>query len=117
MESPPMILSNGQWVTPPPDAAPAPGPRPKKKRKKRRVTRAMRLANASNSVKSTGPSSASGRRAACMNAVRHGMACKELVFLDDEDENLFWADVDCRARELGVVTTEERALVVNAVYA
>ena len=123
MEKPPMILRNGRWETAPPEAAPepeqAPGPygRPKKKRKKRRITKAMRMANISNSMKSTGPTSAEGKRTARMNACKHMLTCKEIEFCDDENEDFFWADVDRRARELGAETTEERTLVVNAVYA
>ncbi len=91
--------------------------RPKKKRGKRRTTDAMRKANRINSSKSTGPKSDASKAAVATHAVKHGCCCKTLLFLDDEDPRLFWAEVDRRCIERGVATTDERTLVTAAVYA
>ena len=116
MEKADMIFRNGEWVPLPPEPATPQPARIKKKRKKRRVTPAMHRANKSNSLNSTGPTSESGKRASSANSVRHGCACKELFFLDDEDPERFFAVVDARIRELNAVTAEEKTLVTNAVY-
>ena len=77
----------------------------------------MRTANRINSSKSTGPKSAASREAVATHAVKHGCCCKTLLFLDDEDPKLFWAEVDRRCVERGVETTDERTLITAAVYA
>ena len=108
-----MILRGCKWDT----GSGGEPPRPKKKRGKRRVSPRMRKANKSNSMKSTGPKSAQGKAAVSVNAVVHGCACKELIFLDDEDPRLFWADVELRAAQRNAVTVEERNLVITIAYA
>ena len=76
----------------------------------------MRSANAANGAKGAGKKSAAGLIASSLNSTKHGMCCKTLIFLEDEDQSEFWADVDRRVAERGVTSIEERDLVVTVAY-
>jgi hypothetical protein len=76
----------------------------------------MRSANAANGAKGAGKKSAAGLIASSLNSTKHGMSCKTLIFLADEDQSEFWADVDRRVAERGVTSIEERDLVVTVAY-
>src|SRR4029077_15536376 len=90
--------------------------KPPQKRGPRNVTAAMRSANAANGAKGAGKKSAAGLIASSLNSTKHGMSCKTLIFLADEDQSEFWADVDRRVAERGVTSIEERDLVVTVAY-
>jgi hypothetical protein len=84
-------------------------------KKKRRVTKRMIAANRMNATKSTGPSIES-RANTRFNGTRHGMASREIMFMQGEDPQEFWAEVDRWCRERGIQTTDERTAVASAVY-
>src|SRR5271155_1183077 len=86
-----------------------------RKRGKRRGTEAMITSNRLNSTKSTGPSK-EGCKISSRNSMRHGMASQKICFLPGEDVDAFWAQVARSARENGVQTTDDLALVEMAVY-
>ena len=106
-----MISTPHESVSEPPPEADAAPPK-----KKRLVTDAMRTANKANSAKSSGPSSPAGRAAVRVNAVTHGHTCTQLIFLKDEDPEMFWREVAVWAQERGAVTADEIACIETAVY-
>src|SRR5579871_4307043 len=85
-------------------------------KKKRLVTARMIAANRKNSTFSTGPKSESARERTRFNGTRHGLASRQIMFLDGEDPQEFWREVDLWCKERGVRTADERAAVANAVY-
>jgi len=91
-----MILRNCEWVKEP-DEEPPKGPR------KRIRTEAQAAASRANGSKSKDPTTDTGREKVKFNAVQHGATCKEIVFLDAEEETAFWAKVDR-------IVEEERAV-------
>ena len=86
--------------------APANGSRPKRRRPPAAPT----------APKSKGPTSDTGRAKVKFNAVQHGATCKEIVFLEDEDESAFWAKVDRIAQEEGAEGELELEAIKTAVY-
>ncbi len=104
-----MILRDCEWVDEPGEELP-------KAPKKRRVTEAMAAASRANGAKSKGPTTDTGREKVKFNAVRHGAACKEIVFLPGEDEGAFWARVDRAISEQGADGELEIEAIINALY-
>ena len=76
----------------------------------------MAAASRANGSKSKGPTSDTGREKVKFNAVRHGAACKEIVFLPGEDEGAFWARVDRAISEQGATGELEIEAIRNALY-
>jgi hypothetical protein len=107
-----MIDRNGESVD---DAAKEP-PRAPKKRKKRLVTDKIIAANRRNSKSSTGPKTESGRKNSRFNGTRHGLASREIMFLEGEDPQEFWDEVDLWCRQRGIRTADERTAIANGVY-
>jgi hypothetical protein len=104
-----MIVRNCEWVD-------ETGEKPEKvPKKKRRVTARMTAANRKNATKSTGPST-EARPKTRFNGTRHGMASREIMFMDGEDPQAFWAEVDLWCRQRGAETADERTAIANAVY-
>jgi hypothetical protein len=107
-----MIDRNGESVD---DAGKEP-PRAPKKKKKRLVTDKMIAANRRNCKFSTGPKTESGRENSRFNGTRHGLASREIMFLEGEDPQEFWDEVDLWCRQRGIRTADERTAIANAVY-
>ena len=84
-----MILRNCNWVNE--DAA---GEEPEKVSRKRFTTDARAAASRANGAKSKGPLTDTTRTKVKFNAVQHGAACKEIMFINGEDPAAFWAKVD-----------------------
>ena len=103
-----MISLQGHGATEPRD-------KPPKKRKKRRVTPAMRAASKANGQKSKGPKEA-GLLKTRFNGVVHGMASKQIMFIDGEEPAEFFSQVDLWCRQRGAQTEDERACIADAVY-
>jgi hypothetical protein len=104
-----MILRNCEWVKEP-DEGPPQGPR------KRLRTEAQAAASRANGAKSKGPTTDTGREKVKFNAVQHGAACKEIVFLDADEESAFWVKVDRIVEEEGAVGELELDAIKTAVY-
>jgi hypothetical protein len=104
-----MISRNCEWVEEA-DKEPPRGPR------KRLRTEAQAAASRANGSKSKGATSDTGREKVKFNAVRHGAACKEIVFLEGEDEGAFWARVDRVVAEQGVEGELEIEAIKSALY-
>ena len=97
-----MILRNCEWVDEPHEE-------PEKVPRKRFTTDARAAASRANGAKSKGPTSDTGRTKVKFNAVQHGAACKEILFLEGEDEPAFWAKVDrIVAQQVPRVTSRSR---------
>ena len=79
-------------------------------------TEAQAAASRANGSKSKGPTGDTGREKVKFNAVRHGAACKEIVFLPGEDEGAFWARVDRAISEQGAEGEFEIEAIRNALY-
>jgi hypothetical protein len=92
---------------------PANGARPKPRRP---ISEEKRLANVLNGQKSTGPRSDAGKAVAALNAVTHGMTSNTLIFLDGENPDEFFAEVNRWAVRLGAATEAEYANIEMAVY-
>ena len=103
-----MIVRNCEWVSETEEES-------KKTKKKRCVTTAMIDANRKNATKSTGPKPESLDRTR-FNGVRHGMASREIMFIDGENPDEFWAEVNLWCKERGARTADERNSIVTAVY-
>jgi hypothetical protein len=86
---------------------------PGEQRKPRVVTPEMRAANKANAQKSTGPKNTDKTR---FNGVVHGMSSQEILFLEGEDPQEFWTEVDQWCQESDARTGYERACIADAVY-
>ena len=107
-----MIVRNGEAV----DEAEKEPPKAPKKKKKRIVTDDMIAANRRNSTFSTGPKTESGRENSRFNGTRHGLASRQIMFLEGEDPQQFWQEVDLWCTQRGARTADERTAIANAVY-
>jgi hypothetical protein len=105
-----MILGDGEQVD---EAGKEP---PKAPKKKRLVTDDMIAANRKNSTFSTGPKLESSRKRTRFNGTRHGFASREIMFLDGEDPQAFWDEVDLWCRQRGARTADERTAIAHGVY-
>ena len=106
-----MIVRNGEAV----DEAEKEPPKAPKKKKKRLVTDKMIAASRKNSTFSTGPSE-SARKKTRFNGTRHGLASRQIMFLEGEDPQQFWQEVDLWCQQRGARTADERTAIANAVY-
>ena len=104
-----MILRNCDWVNEPDEE-------PEKVPRKRFTTDARAAASRANGAKSKGPTSDTGRTKVKFNAVQHGAACKEIIFLKGEDEPAFWAKVDRIVAEQGAEGELEVEAITTAAY-
>jgi hypothetical protein len=80
------------------------------------ATKAQIVANRRNAKKSTGPKTAAGKGASCMNALRHGLRAEKAVLPDENEEE--YAKIQMGLQDLyQPQTVPEQDLVDQAVLA
>jgi hypothetical protein len=81
----------------------------------RPISEAKLAANSVNASRATGPTSTAGKARSALNAVTHGATSNTLIFLEGEDPQEYYDEVNRWAEQLGAATDAEYAHIEIAV--